>query len=202
MAATSPVPPATIFSSVRIPTVSPSWDHELEEYNPVTGQVIAWIRIPTLSHTTDTVLYAFYGNASITTSQQSPTGVWDSNYMGVWHVANNGGQLSLVDSTSNANNAANNGAISTAGKIDGGMKTNGSTYATIGTPANLANLAQGNATFSAWVNTASGVGGLIMGKDDPYDSAGWELDLNANNNFILRSVSKTGISCLPARADR
>ena len=105
--------------------------------------------------------------------------------MGVWHVANNGGQLSLVDSTSNANNAANNGAISTAGKIDGGMKTNGSTYATIGTPANLANLAQGNATFSAWVNTASGVGGLIMGKDDPYDSAGWELDLNANNNFYF-----------------
>ena len=160
-------------------------DHELEEYNPVTGQVIAWIRIPTLSHTTDTVLYVFYGNASITTSQQSPTGVWDSNYMGVWHVANNGGQLSLADSTSNANNATNNGAISTAGKIDGGMKTNGSTYATIGTPANLANLAQGNATFSAWVNTASGVGGLIMGKDDPYDSAGWELDLNANNNFYF-----------------
>src|SRR5208283_4824361 len=99
-------------------------DHELEEYNPVTGQVVAWIRIPTLSHTTDTVLYVFYGNASITTPQQNPTGVWDSNYMGVWHVANNGGQLSLADSTSNANNATNNGAISTAGKIDGGMKTN------------------------------------------------------------------------------
>jgi len=157
-------------------------DHELEEYNPVTGQVIAWVRIPTLSHTTDTVLYVFYGNTSITTSQQNPTGVWDNNYMGVWHVANNGGQLSLVDSTSNANNATNNGATSTVGQIDGGMQTDGSTYATIGTPSSLANLAQGNATFSAWVNTATGAGGRIMGKDDNNGSVGWALSLNANNN--------------------
>ena len=158
-------------------------DHELEEYNPVTGQVIAWVRIPTLSHTTDTVLYVFYGNASITSSQQNPTGVWDSNYMGVWHVANNGGQLSLADSTSNGNNATNNGAIPTAGQIDGGMQTNGSTYATIGTPASLANLVQGNATFSAWVNTAIGIGGMIMGNEGYYAGAGWALGVDTNNNI-------------------
>ena len=160
-------------------------DYELEEYNPVTGQVIAWIRIPTLSHTTDTVLYAFYGNASITASQQNPTGVWDSNYMGVWHVANNGGQLSLVDSTSNGNNSTNNGATSTVGQIDGGMQTNGSTYATIGTPASLANLAQGNATFSAWVNPASGTGtDTIMGKDSSGYNAGWALELFYNDVYF------------------
>ena len=39
-------------------------NHELEEYNPVTGQVIAWVRIPTLSHSTDTLLYVFYGNSA------------------------------------------------------------------------------------------------------------------------------------------
>jgi len=138
-------------------------NYEMEEYNSVTGQVIAWVRIPTLSHATDTVLYVFYGNSSITTSQQNPTGVWDANYMGVWHVANNGGQLSLVDSTSNGNNATNNGAVATTGQIDGGMQTNGSTYATIGTPTSLANLAQGDATFSAWVNIVSGAGGYQRG---------------------------------------
>jgi hypothetical protein len=46
----------------------------------------------------------------------------------------------------------------------------------------LANLAQGNATFSAWVNTATGAGGRIMGKDDNNGSVGWALSLNANNN--------------------
>ncbi|MGA2278648.1 MAG: DUF2341 domain-containing protein, partial [Terracidiphilus sp.] len=153
-------------------------DHELEEYNPATGQVIAWVRIPTLSHTSDTVLYVFYGNSSITASQQNPTGVWDSNYMGVWHVANNGGQLSLADSTSNGNNATNNGATATAGQIDGGMQTDGTTYATIGTPASLTNLAQGDATFSAWVNAASDTSGAIMGKGS--SCSGWVLEQEGN----------------------
>lgn len=31
-------------------------NYEMEEYNPATGQVVAWIRIPTLSHTADTVI--------------------------------------------------------------------------------------------------------------------------------------------------
>ena len=161
-------------------------DYELEEYNPATGQVVAWVRIPTLSHSSDTVLYVFYGNPSVTAPQQNPTGVWDSNYMGVWHVANNGSQLSLADSTSNGNNATNNGATATTGQIDGGMQTNGSTYATIGTPANLANLSQGNATFSAWVNMASGAAGTIVGKDS-YCS-GWDLyvDSTSHVNFTLK----------------
>ena len=160
-------------------------NYEMEEYNPATGQVVAWVRIPTVSHSTDTVIYILYGNASVTTSQQNPTGVWDANYLGVWHVPN-GTQLSLADSTNNLNNATNNGAIATAGVIDGGMSTNGSTYATIGTPADLANLAQGNVTFSAWVNTAAaGNGGVIMGKEDPNDSeAGWALETWQNTIYF------------------
>jgi RHS repeat-associated protein len=156
-------------------------NYEMEEYDPVHGQVVAWVRIPTLSHTSDTVLYVFYGNSSVTASQQNPTGVWDRNYVGVWHVANSGGQLSLADSTSNGNNATNNGATATAGQIDGGMQTNDSTNATIGTPASLTNLVQGNATFSAWVNSVSGNGGAIMSKDSD-GSAGWSLNLDGNNN--------------------
>jgi len=157
-------------------------DYELEKYDPANGQVVAWVRIPTLSHTADTLIYLFYGNSSNMPPQQNPEGVWDSNYLGVWHVANNNGQLSLVDSTSNKNNATSNGATVTTGQIDGGMQTNGSTYATIGTPASLANLAQGKATFSAWVNTATGVSGRIMGKDDDNGSRGWALGVNSNNN--------------------
>ena len=35
------------------PTGVTKLDHELEQYNPVTGQVVAWIRLPSLSHTAD-----------------------------------------------------------------------------------------------------------------------------------------------------
>ena len=51
-------------------------DHEIESYDPTTGTINVWVRIPTLSHTCDTIIYAAYGNAAITTSQENRTGVW------------------------------------------------------------------------------------------------------------------------------
>jgi RHS repeat-associated protein len=157
--------------------------YERESYNPTTGAVIFWVQVPTLSHTVDTVIYMFYGNSSVTTDQTNKTGVWDSHYKGVWHLPN-GSTLSLADSTSNGNNATNNGALAATGQFGGGMNTNGTTYATIGTPTSLANLAQGNATFSAWINTASGAGGRIIGKDDANGSKGWALVQNPSNHKI------------------
>src|SRR5581483_4176276 len=83
--------------------------HELQAYNPATGQVTAWVRIPTLSHTADTTLYVFYGNPGVSASQENKTGVWDSNFVAVWHLGKNTA-LSGLDSTSNANNSAAIGA--------------------------------------------------------------------------------------------
>ena len=168
--------------------------YEMEEYNPLTGQVVAWVQIPTLSHSSDTTIYLFYGNPGITASQQNPSAVWDSKYLAVWHVPN-GTQLSLNDSTSNGNNGTNNGALAVPGEIDGGMSTNGSTFATIGTPADLANLTQGNATFSAWINTPiSGNGGVIMGKEDPNDAeAGWAIETWQNTIYFESIYSNQSI---------
>jgi YD repeat-containing protein len=166
-------------------------DYEIEKYDPVSGHVVAWVRVPALSHTSDTVLYLFYGNPNVTASQQNPTGVWDANYLGVWHLGD-GSILSLVDSTSNANNATNNGALASFGPFAGGMITNGTTYATLGTPSDLANLARGQATFSAWVKAASGSGGIIMGKDDANGSKGWALSLNSSHDLEFVVVYSGG----------
>ena len=53
-------------------------DYEIEKYSSVNGELIAWIRIPTLSSTTDTVLFLYYGNASAS-NQQNATGVYDAS---------------------------------------------------------------------------------------------------------------------------
>jgi hypothetical protein len=83
-------------------------NHEIESYNASNGQCIAWVRIPVLSHTANTVIYLFYGNSSITTSQENKTGVWDNNYLGVWHFSEdpNGAAPQFKDSTSNAKHMA------------------------------------------------------------------------------------------------
>jgi RHS repeat-associated protein len=79
-------------------------DHEIDSYDPLTGTINMWVRLPALSHTCDTVIYVVYGNAAVATSQENRTGVWDPNYQGVWHLTMIPGQYGSVlvnDSTAN-----------------------------------------------------------------------------------------------------
>jgi len=59
-------------------------DMELEYYDPVSGEVAAWVKIPTLSGSSNTTIYILYGNSSVTTDQ-STTSVWSNDYRGVYH---------------------------------------------------------------------------------------------------------------------
>jgi hypothetical protein len=98
-------------------------DHEIEIYTSASGQLIAWVRVPALSSSADTVLYLYYGNPASANQQHAP-GVWDSNFASVLHLGN-GTTLSGADSTSNASNGTLGAGLSTtAGKIDGGASFN------------------------------------------------------------------------------
>lgn len=44
---------------------------ERETYNPSTGAINYWVQVPTVSHTTDTVIYMFYGNSSISSASRT-----------------------------------------------------------------------------------------------------------------------------------
>jgi RHS repeat-associated protein len=99
---------------------------ERESYNSSTGAVIFWVQVPSVSHTTDTVFYMFYGNSSVIEDQAYGAGVWDSNYKGVWHMGN-GTTLSTTDSTVNSNNATVGGSPSAVtGQISGAANFAGS----------------------------------------------------------------------------
>ncbi|GAH11312.1 unnamed protein product, partial [marine sediment metagenome] len=37
-------------------------DHEIESFDNVTGTLVAWVRIPTLSGSVDTDVYMYFGN--------------------------------------------------------------------------------------------------------------------------------------------
>jgi len=121
-------------------------NHEIETYSSSTGQIISWVKVPTLSTTTDTVLYMYYGN-TVATDQSTTTGVWDTNYKGVWHLPD-GTVLSANDSTSNGNTGTINGVTATSGIIDGGLAaSSGTVNVDIGTNINVS----GSFTFEAWV---------------------------------------------------
>jgi hypothetical protein len=54
-------------------------DHEVESYDPTTGTLVAWVRLPTLAVSQDTVFYLHYGNSDIDSSLPNPD-VWDANF--------------------------------------------------------------------------------------------------------------------------
>jgi len=132
-------------------------DHEIEEYDETTdNRLVAWVRIPVLDFDNNTTIYLYYGNAAVTAATQNPTGVWDSNYVGVWHLKEDptGGAPQHLDSTSNDNDGTAQ-AMESADSVDGNMDKAlnfdpSSEYVQIPNSASLD--ITGNAiTLSAWV---------------------------------------------------
>ena len=119
------------------------YNHEIEHFDNSSGHLIAWVMIPQLSSSINTLLYMYYGNAGATNQQNIP-GTWDSNYTAVWHFNNN----SLADSTSNGYDGTNTGTTYNSNcRINGGREYGGdhridvNNFATIST----------DLTAEAWV---------------------------------------------------
>jgi len=102
-------------------------NHEIELFNGSSGELVAWVNVTSLSSSIDTKIWMYYNNSGCS-SQENPTGVWDSNFVGIWHL-NETGIGTRFDSTSNNNNgtpqnydgdeATSNGKIAGADDFDG-----------------------------------------------------------------------------------
>jgi hypothetical protein len=69
----------------------PILKHEIDEYYPANGKYLSWVRIESLSGSTQ--LYIYYGSSGVESASkntQHVTDVWDSNYLGVWHLKEDG----------------------------------------------------------------------------------------------------------------
>lgn len=61
------------------------YNHEIEEYDGETGTLLAWVNVTSISSSSDTNFWVFYGDAD-GTNQQNKSGVWDNYYAAVWHM--------------------------------------------------------------------------------------------------------------------
>lgn len=80
-------------------------DFEIEDYDASTGEIVAWVEIPSLDYNDDTVIYIGYGDSGVTTSQEDVNGTWDSTFVAVYHLNGH-----FKDSTGNANDGSDNGS--------------------------------------------------------------------------------------------
>jgi len=86
-------------------------DHEVVRYDSSDGTLVAWVKVPQLYSLTDTTLYMYYGHG-VVSNQENPTGVWNSDYKGVYHFNEN-----VDDSTTNYD-GTDSGTSDIAGQID------------------------------------------------------------------------------------
>ncbi len=100
-------------------------DHEIESYSSSTGQLVAWVEVPSLDYDDDTEIYVYYDNDAGGLDESNASGVWDANYELVHHLQEtdlDGGADEIIDSTSNNNHGTASGnPTSVSGKIGKGV---------------------------------------------------------------------------------
>ena len=172
--------------------------HEIENYNPVTGALVAWVKVPVLDFDDDTTIYIYYGNTSGGLYEQDAVNVWDSNYRMVYHLGESAG-VAITDSTANQKHGVKlstaEPAATVSGQINGAQSFDG-TDARIEVPN--PNLPTGDYTYSTWVDmTAVDDESFFMASDGTGANefvfiAHTTLDVISNNVTVLTTSGSIG----------
>ncbi|MGD8764382.1 MAG: DUF2341 domain-containing protein, partial [Desulfobacteraceae bacterium] len=123
-------------------------DHEFEVYDTTSDILVAWVRVPSVSSSSNTDIYMLYGNSGITSSTQNAPGVWSNGYEAVYHLHGD-----WNDSTGSHNGTGGQTQGYVSGQIANGVDFEGSSsdFIDIGTWS-----VSGSAlTLQAWVNYES-----------------------------------------------
>jgi hypothetical protein len=129
-----------------LPDCSTILPMQIERYVATTGELVAWVRLPTLIGGSNTIIYMFYSKSGVTLDPSSTT-VWDANYMGVYHF-----NSSVADGTSNTRNLTDNSTANlTSSKIGEGRRLDNNPFVASNS-GSLKYLRVPNNTFSAVTN--------------------------------------------------
>ena len=169
--------------------------YEMEEYNASSGNVIAWVKIPSLSTGSSATIYLHYGSNGNTTSREDKSGLWGSSYAGVWHLKENSTSTDgVTDSTSGANHgtAKNSVSLRQSAKIGYGISCDprvSDQYVEVKNASHFEFTS--DFTVSAWMQASGWQEGgdpphqALVSKGFKYDypntMSGWQIGRNGNS---------------------
>ncbi|MEO6302456.1 MAG: DUF2341 domain-containing protein, partial [Bacteroidia bacterium] len=148
--------------------------HQVERYDPVTGELVAWVKIPLLSATVNTDFYMYFSNATVSVDPSS-TATWDANFQAAYHLTAN-----QNDATANGNNLSLTGtnlqspALAADGRdIETVEKMFCSPTAAVQT--------NGDITLEAWVNFETV---QLTANDNVFISCGGPGEVGVSDNLF------------------
>ncbi len=123
-------------------------ESEIEKYDSETGELIAWVKVPSLFSARDTEIYLYYGSKK--RAQVNEKEVWDENFLLVHHFKE--AASSTRDATSKNNEGIPEGELTQGveGKIFKGISFGGRDgFINLGNKESF--WATGTLTFQVWV---------------------------------------------------
>ncbi|MCO6500020.1 MAG: DUF2341 domain-containing protein [Vicingus serpentipes] len=95
-------------------------EHEIEHYDPTTGELVAWVKLPKLYANNTTNLKMYFGNVGLANAVNNPSSknVFSSVYESVWHMSNGLSGVLLSDATGN-NDAQGFGGLGLIDMVSG-----------------------------------------------------------------------------------
>jgi len=178
---------------------STRYDHEIEYFNKTSGELVAWVKIDSLSSSTNTTIWMWYGNSNCP-NQENATGVWDSNYKLVQHLAETTG--THYDSTANDNDGTPHGGNLTQnapGKINGADEFHTNQNDTYGDYIHCGNDSSlnitGDITIEAWVKNIAKWKQSVVGRynvTSPWPGYGFAISIPGDAGKACYWSSKHG----------
>ncbi len=163
-------------------------NHEIDYYNSSTGELVAWVNIPSLPGNANSTIYMYYGNASAS-NQANDSGAWDSGYKAVYHFKENpsidtdghcqdGVNFAICDSTSYNNDLDDDDYSSSDWKLGGPVGRSvwfdgySNYFEVMSIRTNGLNISSNKVTLEAWVKPDTS-----HGSDAPFVvKAGYDND--------------------------
>lgn len=179
--------------------------HEIELFEDSNGELVAWVKIPDLSDSINTILYMYYGNPSCS-SQQYPEYVWDFDYISVWHMDGDG-YTEIKDSTNNNLDATGeygdplylyNGQVGYSVDFDGNDKIIISDDEKFSFTDGINDQPL---TIEAWINYDASENNPIISKWEEDSNAEWLFRLESDNHLNLYLFDPPWASCERATSD-
>jgi hypothetical protein len=169
---------------------------EIESFDSaVSDQLVAWVKVPMLSATTDTTLYVYYGHQN--PPARTPEAVWTANYLAVWHLQQDpgpGANGEIRDATSGKHDGTASTPMepndSVRGQIGRGIEFNG-----LDEFLDFPSMNFGNTfTISMWVASAGGFSPrpLLANSTVGGDTDGFRFFVNSANTTDRRILFETG----------
>ncbi|MHA2401893.1 MAG: DUF2341 domain-containing protein, partial [Candidatus Kariarchaeaceae archaeon] len=161
--------------------------HEIESYDPnyngTHAELVAWVKTD-LSSSEDTPIRMKYGDHA-KVSQENPTGVWGSEYKGVWHLGDDPSPY-YYDSTYNSNDGiASNSPSNITAIIDGGVSFDDTNERGVSVSHSISLQLPSDIMVSAWIRTTDSDGdvGIVINKwgNAASDRNYWLGKLDAND---------------------